>query len=257
MSKYTTQLRYLQESGYDIGLKEYPLFDETYREHLNKKIIAHYMFYEIGFETPEMFKVYLNNRMNEIMPYYNQLYLSEDIKFDPLENVNKTEIMDKDILGNQKQVQDSENTSNKDTNVNSNEEQNTTSENTSTTTTNNDYLKVASDTPQDLISFLELSGDKWASQAERGEDNTVTSAKSNDETTTHSHTETIGKETTKSVGKFTGNQDNKTQEDYTLKIKGKSEGESYSDMLLKYRQTFLNIDMMIISDLKDLFMMIW
>lgn len=42
MSKYTTELRYLIENNFDIGLKTYPIFDENYREVLNTKIINHY-----------------------------------------------------------------------------------------------------------------------------------------------------------------------------------------------------------------------
>ena len=51
MSTYTTQLRYIVESGYDLGLKNYPIFDEGYREVLNNKIIEHYYFREIGLDS--------------------------------------------------------------------------------------------------------------------------------------------------------------------------------------------------------------
>ena len=39
MSRYTIELRYLIEGNYDLGLKDYPIFDESYREQLNNKII--------------------------------------------------------------------------------------------------------------------------------------------------------------------------------------------------------------------------
>mgnify|MGYP001604760735 FL=1 len=45
---------------------------------------------EIGFETVGLFKFKLENKLNEIMPYYNQLYLSERMEFDPLANTNYT-----------------------------------------------------------------------------------------------------------------------------------------------------------------------
>lgn len=68
MSKYSLQLRWLVEqtladaklpnieanwhAAYDkLGLADYPIFDETYRETLNDKIIRHYFMYEIGAET--------------------------------------------------------------------------------------------------------------------------------------------------------------------------------------------------------------
>ena len=120
MSKYTTELRYLIENNFDIGLKDYPIFDENYREPLNRKIINHYYFREIGFETAELFKRYLNNTMNEIMPYYNQLFKSELLEFNPFYNVDKTVTSDKNnnsvsdfvgnISGKNTQTADTENT---------------------------------------------------------------------------------------------------------------------------------------------------
>lgn len=91
MSSYTVELRQLIQNGYDIGLKDYPIFDESYRESLNNKIIMHYWMREIGAETAGLFKLYLNRTMNEIMPYYNQLYKSAQLDFDPLNSYNYTE----------------------------------------------------------------------------------------------------------------------------------------------------------------------
>lgn len=261
MSKYTTQLRNLLECNFDLGLKSYPIFDESYREHLNNKILSHFMFWEIGFETPELFKVYLNTRLNEIMPYFNQLYKSEQLKFEPFENVNKTSIMDRDVLGNIKNIQDSTDnrnyteTRNTDT---SGENDGTTAITGNRTDTSNNF-SVSSDTPQDLLSLLELKADLYASNAERGESN----VNSNYTENTTSHNEAQGNENTilngneNKTGNVTGNQDNTTAEDYTFTIKGKSEGETYSEMLIKYRQTFLNIDMEVINQLQDLFLLIW
>ena len=84
MAKYTTQLRHILEMEYDLDMKSYPIFDETYRESLNNKIFEHFAFREIGLETPQLFKRFLNRKMNEIMPYYNQLYESTLHDYDPL-----------------------------------------------------------------------------------------------------------------------------------------------------------------------------
>ncbi len=94
MSKYTTMLRWLVESygeGHDVpvgqrypdevykalGLSEYPIFDANYRAPLNDKIIDHFYFREIGFETAGMFSFYMRRTMNEIMPKYNALYAAQ------------------------------------------------------------------------------------------------------------------------------------------------------------------------------------
>ena len=101
MSIYTTQLRWIverkqQEAGADptdfspaygyLGLDTYPIFSESYRKQLNDKIITHFYFREIGFETAAQFAWFLRRTMNENMPYFNKLYLSENVITDPLTN---------------------------------------------------------------------------------------------------------------------------------------------------------------------------
>ena len=107
MSKYTPEVRYICETaaGYlesqgaskideivnktaDELLGEYPIFDEAYRHALNVKIIKHYYLREIGQETAALWKFFLQRKMQEIMPYYNQLYLSELLEFNPLYDVD-------------------------------------------------------------------------------------------------------------------------------------------------------------------------
>ena len=89
MAHYTTTIKTLLKHDFDLGLKDYPIFDENYRNTLNKKILDHYLESEIGFETPALFRHYLNSTMNEIMPYYNTLYTKQVALLDNLEsNVN-------------------------------------------------------------------------------------------------------------------------------------------------------------------------
>lgn len=108
MSKYTTELRFICENlcGYtnSQGLSkveeiiaksaplifdfDFPIFDEDYKIPLEKKILRHYYLREIGFETLGVWKLKLNAKLNEIMPYFNQLYKSELLKFNPLIDVD-------------------------------------------------------------------------------------------------------------------------------------------------------------------------
>ena len=78
MAKYTVTIKDLITNDFDLGLKDYPIYDESHRETLNNMIINHYLMSEIGQETPALFKLYLNNTMNEIMPKYNILYRAVD-----------------------------------------------------------------------------------------------------------------------------------------------------------------------------------
>ena len=55
MATFTATLQELQELGWDIesdALMDYPIHDEGYRTPLNRKILDHYRFQEIGQETP-------------------------------------------------------------------------------------------------------------------------------------------------------------------------------------------------------------
>lgn len=105
MSDYTTQLRWPVEQiqretmsdpdDYSkcyraLGLDTYPIFDESYRAQLNDKIIRHFYFREIGFETLAQFRWYVRNTMFENMPYFNQLYESLNLITDPITNQRYT-----------------------------------------------------------------------------------------------------------------------------------------------------------------------
>lgn len=108
MSKYTTEVRFICESS--VGLVEskgfndlkniltqaapkvfdfdFPIFDEQYRLPLEIKILRHYYTREICEETVGLWKLRLQDRLNMIMPYYNQMYKSELLEFNPLYDVD-------------------------------------------------------------------------------------------------------------------------------------------------------------------------
>lgn len=103
MSQYTTQLRYIlqnpQWTDERLGLSNYPIFDESYRETLNNNIKDYFYFEEIGFETPARFCFKLRQKMNLIMPYYNKLYKSELLKIEPFLNIStENELIEKIVV---------------------------------------------------------------------------------------------------------------------------------------------------------------
>ena len=202
LSKYTTQIRWLVESNWDFGLKEYPIFDEAYRIPLNNKIIEHYYFREIGFETAALFNRFLNRTMNEIMPYYNQLYESELIEFNPLYTIDYNETYTKKTTGSS--------------------EGNTTGEGTE------DAMSVHSATPQGMLAVGDIKTNTWADDANI--DNGKTTSNIN---TSNSLT---------------------NLDDYAKHVVGKASGSDYVDLINKLRSSFINIDMMVIEALGDLFM---
>lgn len=65
-------------------LREYPIFDESYRQHLNDAIVQHYMFREIGLETVEMFMWSIRNELREQADVFNPMFKTVKNQYDPL-----------------------------------------------------------------------------------------------------------------------------------------------------------------------------
>lgn len=51
--------------------------------------------------------------------------------------------------------------------------------------------------------------------------------------------------------------DKSSDDNYIENLKGNNGSKSYSELLMEYRNTLINIDMMIIDELADLFMGVW
>lgn len=88
--EYTETLGNLIAFGYDtdaelhLSADYYPIYDESHRAELNKKIVRHYALREIGQETAQQFVFYLGMTMAEIMPYFNERYRTLALRYDPL-----------------------------------------------------------------------------------------------------------------------------------------------------------------------------
>lgn len=233
MAKYTIELGQLIKNNFPLGLSDYPIFNEEYRRTLNNKIIEHFYFREIGFETPQLFKRFLNRKLNEIMPYYNKLYETELLEYDPLTNYNRTEVTNRGEAvqnainsSDSGQVNDSGNGSNQSSGSSSGK-------------------SVYSDTPQGFLQNTDIDANTYASSADKSQ-NTTSSSGSNtyqSARTTSSSTATTGS--------------SNTTENITKNITGKDGSKSFAELIQEYRNTLLNIDMLIIDELEPLFMGIW
>ena len=60
-----------------LGLSKYPVSDETWRTTLNDKIIRHYFFHEMGTSAAGRFRMWVEDAMGQIIPYYDALRKSE------------------------------------------------------------------------------------------------------------------------------------------------------------------------------------
>lgn len=251
MSKYTTEVRFIceQKSGLSksvgandvdgiiakcwdkVFTSKVSFFDEAYRKVLCSKILKHYYLREIGCETVGIWLLWMNERLEMIMPYYNKLYESELIKFNPMYDVDLTR------SHNRKNVQDDvgkrDTVSNRDTSVT----------NTVDTDSSSVSRDLYSDTPQGALTGVE--NETYLTNARKVSDNGNVNSSSNE----------------KSGSDFTENESTEkninSTEDFLESVQGKQGSGSYSDLLLKYRSTFLNIDQMVIDEFSDLFMLLW
>lgn len=238
MSKYTTEVRWICETLADgnvikdptpgwfiehsrdkIFNFDFPIFDEAYRPVLETKILKRYYTREICCETVGRWKLFLEQRLNEIMPYYNKLYESELIEFNPFYDVNLT--IDHKTENEGTEV--GSGTRNTDTEGNEN--------------IDGTYWEYYSDTPQGTVGNL-------------NDLTYLTNATKNTKDESKDYTQGVDEETT-------SNKTVNSTEDYLEHIVGKRGGQTYARMLKEWRDTFLNIDMMILDDLQDLFFNLW
>ena len=287
MSKYTTELRYICESyagldesvGYDdiddvIAaakdhiFEEFEFFDNEYKDVIETKILRHYYTREIGYETVGLWKLHFNNRLHEILPYYNKLYASAELEFNPLHDVDYS--ISHAGTENNSETDTNTTTLNTrkakyDTGTIGNAEGGTTS--TSGTTADsvtNHSVDKYSDTPQGGITGLtgdEQTGQLYLTNA-RIVDDTSSNAGNSSSITTHgrTNTETLNTQsTTDDTGSVSeaGAKSRATTDSYINQIQGKMGTTSYSRLLNEYRDTLINIDMKFINEFAELFITLW
>lgn len=212
MARYTITIKSLIDNNFDFQLTDYPIFDENYRSVLNQKILYHYYENEIGFETAPLFRFYLKQKLNEIMPYYNELYKAQTKLINNdllLNNVNLTETLDGS---------------------------NTTQTNSNSQSTNNGTSKnknLFQDTPQGTISQTDIDSQTWATNL----------------TLDKNETNNTINDSNSSSGSGTNN--------YIKTIIGNNGGKFNIDILNDIKNNLMNIDLMIIDDLNELFMQIF
>ena len=282
MSKFTTELRYICETlaesseyGYSSVNQTiansrgklfdftYPIFDEDYRIPLETKIIKHFYTREIGFETYGLFKLKLDTKMNEIMPYYNKMYESALIEFDPIADVDyeKTTGLEKstDDDGTRSKtgtVENSVDSTITDTGTISDRGGNT---RTTDMNENTHSVDKYSDTPQGAVTGLESGNyltNATIDDIDVDKSGTVVDDNNNTKTLNTQKVNTEdGVRTYDTVD--THSKTIETTEDYVEKCKGRRGFNSPNKMLREFRQNIINIDMMVIAELSTLFFGLW
>lgn len=279
MSKYTTEVRFIceQKAGLEgsVGASDvdevlskswnkvvtsnFAIFDESYREKLVTKVLKHYYLREIGAETAGVWMLWMDTKFEEVMPYYNQLYESAKLKFEPFYDMDYTRSSQRDVTENEHGSY--ENKSQSESSVSSTDTGKTSNTRTGKTTeagsSSGNTKDLYSDTPQGGLTGVE--SEKYLTNARKITEN-VDSNTNVDETVTDTGTSEVKGVTSRTVNSKLNNSNAKsgTRGDaFSESVQGKMGGGSYSKMLIEYRDTFINIDMLVIDEFKDLFFGLW
>ena len=327
MAKYTTEVRNICESkagleeskGFNdidtilanswdkIFTTQCTFFDNNYRPVLCKKILKHYYTREIGLETAGLWMLHMNRKLEEIMPYYNQMYESELLEFNPLYTMDLHK--SRSIMGTETGAETGTESGTKNNTINRTENDtqggttktvnsgsaSSSGSGTNSKTTNvdsttnvdrtlakdNTHKDAYSDTPQGSLSNVDSNAyltnyrrvtddedDREDIDTVVNDDTVESGSDSYQESGTTSNTETIthGKTDAKTgveqaalaTSKSTGKQTNlATTENYIESVYGNNGSYNFSRLLQDFRDTFLNIDMMVIEEFKGLFMGLW
>lgn len=338
MSHYTTTVRAICETA--AGLRDsvgysdvetvlndswdkiftaFPIYDESHRADLCKKILRHYYMDEIAFETYGLWLLAINTKLVEIMPQYNSLYKASAEIINPL--YNKSVV--KEFTGNVTDDKTSTRTDNlKDThsgdvmtthadtrtddltdtnggklvtdtdstrtdNLSAKKTVGTDTTVSSEASTSSDVDTYSSDTPQGSLS--DIKSGKYMTTANISDSTTTTKGKDTTATDTTDTTVNTGTQKNTSTDTVTDSRTlkktgtvkdegtstvtdtsavahtgtvsdtGKTVSDskHTEKVSGYEGGDIQGELLAKYSKSIINIDMMIINDLSDMFMQIW
>lgn len=251
MATYTIELgKLLALDGFDIGMKDYPLPSflhsagdmQAWREALNQKIINHYYFNEICCLPPDRFKFFLNNTLNEKMPYFNMLYDAMAEKWQFYTGGTLTEVVKADGTS-------SDNGTKTGTDVLARSGIDTTN-NSSLQNQNSDSfnLAVSSDTPGQMLNIeSDIANNTYANNAVKQKNKGTFSGNSNStDTTTYNSKETTTLDEHTTADRQHNDNRNRT-------VSGLN-NKSYAELFKEYSESVRNLDLEVIDSLKDCFM---
>lgn len=255
-AKYTVVLHTLMNDPQllqqlDQALSTYPLYNPgkhydliPTREELNQKLLNHYKYHEIGFETIGRFLDELKITMGEIMPKYNELFKTIVTMADlpnPFDNVDIVETFNE------------ERNTNSTTDSSTGTETTSTAVDTTTTTgTASSYNKhINSKTPQDKLSVPADGIDSvdYADEAQWNKDSSTTGGSSSSD----------GSTTASSDSQSNTTNEGKETVEHTYTKKGNQGVNTYAHDMNEFRTSIIDVVDQILNDfrIRELFMMVY
>lgn len=227
MAKYTMELRELVENGYEIFDFDYPFYEPYQKSRFEENFINFYYFYEIGAETVTRWKHMLKTELNILFTKYEQLYYtilrSQNIDFMLNKDLKESWTRELDTVGKEYNYTTNLGTENLETN--------TTLQNTQDYKSSNLDNGLAS---TNLDSLTELSN-----------------------TTENSNTDNSGMVTKNYSTQGNVNQDENQKEKYSLISQGNIGTTSSAQLLRDWRSVLIDLQEMLIKDLRCLFMYVY
>ena len=231
MANFTTEIREMVNHPLINGVFtfDYEFYSDNIqdKETFEKLFVSHFYFREIGFETPERFKMKLQSKLNLIMPYYRQLALTEWDKVRSIEQMMTSKNLTESTEHMQSIQGNSETQSNQSSS--SNATQNTTSTNESKAS------NLADGVSQSSL------------------DDGYLTASGKTEQTDNTQSEATGK----ANQSILGNNEQQLTEKTTFTSKGDIGIQTPAYAITEWRKIIINLNQMIINECEDLFMKIY
>ena len=231
MANFTMEVREMMNHPLINGVFtfDYEFYSDNVqdKETFEKLFVSHFYFREIGFETPERFKMKLQSKLNLIMPYYRQLALTEWDKVRSIEQMMESKNLTETTEHIQSIQGNSETQSNQSSS--SNATQNATSTNESKAS------NIADGVSQSTLTDGYLTASGKTEQT----DNTQSEATGN---------------ANQSV---LGNNEQKLTEKTTFTSNGDIGIQTPAYAIAEWRKIIININQLIINECDDLFMKIY
>ena len=257
-SKVTIELRDLIKDGVNIWDFDYPSYYEgELKKAFENKVIDHYFFRQIGQETVGRFLHFFRSRIREIMPRYIDLYKTVELMHgleNPFDNVDIVETFEQLSEGEASTSGTGSSTSkgNREDTRSGSSSGSESAEKSDSKTASDNFQRKYSNTPQGSITNL----DNYMTEATvetRDSSETVTSSATGSNENTSNETSTSEEES-----EITSTESRQNTESgrvtHTLTRKGNQGVNTYAHDIIEFRQSIIDVDMMIIRDLNDLFL---
>ena len=233
----------IQDSCFRIFDFDFPIFDENHRQELETKILKNYYFRRICCESVGEWKLRLSNKLNLIMPYYNEIMYSSGFLDNFMNDVDYSRTISEDTRKN-----GIENTTSKQEQESTGKSSSIDSDVNRTSTTGKDTDRLSA-TPQGSLQSIENNTYLTSANIK----DTIGSTENVGSSTRNNNSESKGL----SNGSFNTVNTDTGKRDLVENIRGRKGYRTKAQMVMEYRKAIVNVDNEIVNRLSDLFMNVY